>query len=153
MSVSGPKPMPTKLRVLRGETRPSRLNRHEPAPRPKRPTAPKDLSPEAKRIWRATCAELEAMGLAQKAYEAVIYVFVVAVEQHRKAAALLSAGGLLIRGERGGGLVKNPAGTQLVQFGSQIIKCAAELGLTPSALSRIQRPDAADDEIARRYFS
>jgi hypothetical protein len=48
MGRRGPAPTPTKVKMLRGETRPSRLNHREPMPSPDVPKMPADMDPEAK---------------------------------------------------------------------------------------------------------
>src|SRR5437660_1164931 len=51
MGRRGPAPTPTRLRVLRGETRPSQVNRAEPEPLAGQPVAPADLDPDAREVW------------------------------------------------------------------------------------------------------
>ena len=63
MGARGPLPTPTKLKVLRGETRPSRLNRTEPRPRSNRPRMPLDMGPVAKTVWRHVLREMGATGV------------------------------------------------------------------------------------------
>ena len=49
MGSRGPAPLPTKLKVLHGETRAARLNRNEPKPAG-RQRMPPDMSDDAKRV-------------------------------------------------------------------------------------------------------
>ena len=58
MGARGPQPTPTRLKVLRGETRPSRLNRTEPRPRGELPRMPTDLDPAARGVWRHVLREM-----------------------------------------------------------------------------------------------
>src|SRR5665811_645048 len=60
MGRRGPARMPSALKRLRGETRPSRLNDREPLPRRSVPRPPADLDPAAKLIWRRTVREMPA---------------------------------------------------------------------------------------------
>ena len=54
MGQRGPLPAPAALRILKGETRPSRL---ASAPKPQDPPPmPDDLSPEAAKVWRRVLA-------------------------------------------------------------------------------------------------
>ena len=50
MGRRGPSPTPTKVKQLRGETRPSRLNLREPMPSADLPKMPADMDPEAKAV-------------------------------------------------------------------------------------------------------
>ena len=60
MGRRGPAPLPSALKRLHGETRPSRLNDREPLPRRTAPRPPADLDPAAKAIWRRTVREMPA---------------------------------------------------------------------------------------------
>lgn len=54
MGQRGPAPLPANIRIMRGETRPSQIDR---APKPQDPPAkPADLSPEAAAVWDAILA-------------------------------------------------------------------------------------------------
>ncbi len=150
--MNGRRPMPTNLRILRGETRPSRLNRNEPKPAPRKPTCPKHLSPAAKRVFRAICVELRDMGLLSKADTFLIEVLSNAVVHYRANVEVVDLGGVLTRA-RDGNLVRNPASTPMRQHADLIVRVTAELGLSPSARSRLTAiPTERDDQIARRYF-
>ena len=48
MGRRGPAPTPTKVKMVRGETRPGRLTLHEPLPSPDVPEIPADMDAEAK---------------------------------------------------------------------------------------------------------
>jgi hypothetical protein len=49
MGQRGPAPLPAKLRILKGETRPSQLKRAPESEGP--PDLPDDLAPDAKKVW------------------------------------------------------------------------------------------------------
>ena len=133
----GRPPTPTRLKVLRGETRPSRLNRAEPAPRAGLPLAPDDLGPAAAEVWRHVLAEMGATGVITGADADVLRLYCEAVARYRQAAALLDQTGPLLQarghGARAGELVKNPL-SQIVRDNAVLVRAfARELGLTPAA--------------------
>ena len=63
MGRRGPAPTPTAVKLARGETRPSRVNYDEPTPRRRPPTMPKDIDPEARKVWRRVLREMSETGV------------------------------------------------------------------------------------------
>lgn len=128
---------PTKLKLLRGETRPSQLNRTEPQPRRGRPRMPLDMSPSAKTVWRRVLREMGATGVIAPVDADVLRVYCEAASRYVYAATTLERAGPLItaggRGARRGELVKNPL-HQVVRDNAVLLRgFARELGLTPAA--------------------
>jgi P27 family predicted phage terminase small subunit len=125
MGRRGPAPMPSTLKRLHGETRPSRLNYREPLPRR---TAPRP--PAA--IWRRTVREMPA-GVITAVDADALACYCEAVVRYRQAASLLARSAPLIRGARSGDLIANPLDRVTRGWADQIRLFARELGLTPSA--------------------
>ena len=124
---------PTRLKILHGEKRESRLNRSEPRPRTNRPRWPADLSPAAAKVWRRVMYEMGATGVITAADTDVFRTYCEAVARYEYAAKLLEQSGPLIRGARAGELVKSPL-HQVVRDNAVLVRSLArELGLTPSA--------------------
>ena len=150
MGARGPAPMPTKLKVLHGETRPARLNRSEPVPRSTRPRMPLDMSPAAIAVWRRVLREMGATGVITSADADVFRAYCESVARYAYAAKLLETSGPLVRGQKGE-LVKNPI-AQLVRDNALLVRALArELGLTPSARSGLRTEGERDlgDEVDR----
>lgn len=59
---TGRRPLPTALKLLKGETRPSRVNRNEPRP-PLGARPPAWMLPSARMEWDRLCPLLEASGV------------------------------------------------------------------------------------------
>jgi len=137
MGSRGPAPTPTRLKVLRGETRPSRLNHAAPEPRGGRPRQPADLSPAASAVWRRVLREMGATGVISAVDADILRAYCEAVSRYAYAAAALEQVGPLITaagsGARRGELVKNPL-HQVVRDNALLVRALArELGLTPAA--------------------
>jgi len=147
MGRRGPAPTPTRLKVLHGETRPSRIPAAEPVPRDVRPVPPPWLNSEARAVWDRTTAELAAMGMCHAADTDSLVVYCTAVVNHARAQQLLDAAGPLMKGTEGG-VVRNPAVATVNAAAVIINKYAREFGLTPSARVNLGRP-AADLPRAR----
>jgi P27 family predicted phage terminase small subunit len=126
--------MPTKLRVLRGESRPSQINRHEPEPLPGGPIAPDDLSPEAKAVWERVLREVGQTGVIRGADADVYRMYCEAVVRYRQAEGLLrQTGPLVVDRHHGGAAVRSPL-HQIVRDNAVLVRAlAGELGLTPAA--------------------
>ena len=132
MGKRGPQKQPTNLRVLHGETRPSRVNTSEPVPRNRAPEPPDDMSAMERAEWDRILPELQAMDLAYAADRDVIRAYCSAVVRHAEAMHLVNTTGPLMRG-RNGDVVKNPAVAMARDAGSALLQFARELGLTPAA--------------------
>jgi len=143
MGSRGPAPLPTKLKILHGETRTARLNRNEPKPAG-RPRMPPDMSDEAKRVWRRVIRDFGATGVITAADADALRTYCEAVVRYVQAARTLEASGPLVRGARSGELVKNPL-HQIVRDNAILLRAfARELGLTPSARTGLTIGNEAD---------
>ena len=139
--------MPTNLKILHGETRPSRINQHEPTPSSKPVTCPSWLCPEAKREWQRLAPELIRLGVLTHLDRDSLAVYCDAVVRYREAAAVIQERGVMVVGAQGQ-TVKNPA-LQVARDQAMVIKAfGRELGLTPSSRSGIAVPEAEDDLLA-----
>ena len=133
MGRRGPTPTPTALKILRGETRPSRINRDEPRPVGELVPIPDDLPAEAQAVWRRVLREFGHTGVIRGADGDVMRIYCETVARYEKASRLLDQSGPLIKGARGGVLVKNPL-HQVVRDNAVLVRSlAGELGLTPAA--------------------
>lgn len=134
---------PTALKLLHGETRPSRLNLDEPQPRDGVPDPPDWLSAETRAVWDRTSAELAAMGLLTTADRDALAVYCQAVVHHAAAVREVEGRGLLVKG-RGGVMVKNPA-CQMVREQAVLIKIMGQqFGLTPTARASLTTGPSSD---------
>ena len=148
MGRRGPAPLPTKLKLLHGETRPSRLNAYPAQPAPHAPVKPADLGEAATVVWDRVMAE-QAPSIICAAHTDILHAYCEAVVRHDEAVRLLARSGLLIRGARGQELVRNPL-LAIVHSEADLMRLyARELGLTPSSVSAFpDRRPAEDDGMA-----
>lgn len=149
MGKRGPAPMPTKLRMLRGETRPSQINYQEPKPKAELPTRPENLGEAAGVVWDRVIDTYAATGVLTAVDTDVFRAYCEAVARYEYAAKLLEQSGPLVRGQRGE-LVKNPL-HQVVRDNADLLRqFARELGLTPASRSGLKGKDHDEgDEIDR----
>ena len=131
MGRRGPAPTPTKVKILRGETRPSRVNYREPIPSSDVPKMPADMDAEAKVVWRRVISSMGHLGVIRVPDSDILRCYCEAVSRYAQAARLYAGSGPLVR--RDGGLVKNPLHQVIRDDSDQIRLFARELGLSPSA--------------------
>lgn len=151
----GPKPKPTKLKLLQGTARPDRVNDKEPQPdQPRRPLAcPHYIEGEARKEWRRLVKQLHAIGLATKIDRAALEQYVTLYARWLQAHENIKADGLTIKTKLGFEIV-NPNISIANKATELMLKLAAEFGLTPSARTRlkIEKPQGAEDDTAARLF-
>lgn len=137
---------PTALKILHGETRPSRLNNAEPIPASMEVVPPEDLSEEAIVIWNELAADLIRTGVL-KPWDARMYGdYCEAVVSSREAQAHLDEEGEVIdypvfnrSGEEVSSRpVVNPWWKIRMEASDKMAKGAARFGLTPADRSRLQ---------------
>lgn len=135
MGSRGPAPMPTPLKLLRGETRPSRVNFDEPKPGGA-PRMPEGMSAASKKIWRRIIRDYGRTGVVTAADSDVLRAYCDAIVRYVDADKVLQASGPLVRGHSRE-LVRNPL-HQIVRDNAVLLRgFARELGLTPSARSGV----------------
>jgi P27 family predicted phage terminase small subunit len=133
MGDRGPSKLPTKLKLLRGETRSSRLNRQAPKPRGTGPKMPIGMSREAQQVWRRQVKAMALTGVLTVVDTDSLRAYCDAVARYNKAARLLDESGPLVRGARSGELVKNPL-HQVVRDNAILVRLfARELGFVPGS--------------------
>ena len=144
MGRRGPAPSPTALKLLRGETRPSRINRAEPEPAGGFPAMPADLDAEAAAEWRHVEAEMAATGVIRAVDRMLLRAYCEAASRYLQAVRMYATSGPLIRDREHRGVVKNPL-HQIIRDNEATLRgLARELGLSPSSRAGIvaERPSA-----------
>lgn len=140
MPRTGRPPIPTKLKLLHGETRSERINRREPKPVDGYPSMPAGMDPRSKRVWRRVREAWGPTRIIQKPDRDALRTYCDAVVSYERGIETLMASGLLLTG-KDGQLVKNPL-HQIVRDNAKLILLfAREFGLTPSARSSIRAPE------------
>jgi P27 family predicted phage terminase small subunit len=107
---------------------------------------PADMDAEAKVVWRRVLRDMRHTGVIRAADSDVFRCYCEAVSRYAQAARLYAQSGPIIRGARGGDLVKNPLHQVARDNADEIRQLARELGLSPSARVglRIEREHALD---------
>ena len=130
MGSRGPAPSPTKVKLLKGETRPSRVNYREPVPAAGGPKMPADMDTAAKVVWRRVVRD-SPEGVIRSIDADSLRCYCEAVSRYAQAARLYAQSGPLLNTRAG--VVKNPLHQVVREQAEAIRMFARELGLTPSS--------------------
>ena len=141
----GRKPIPTYLKILRGNPGKRALNHDEPVPVGNLIDPPDWMSEAQKAGWNYAI-ENAPLGLLRKLDCSVLTTWVVAEDLHRKATQQLERSGLLVKSPNAGVPIQSPFLPIVNKQASLMIKAAEQLGFTPASRSRIQLIEAFTDE-------
>lgn len=153
----GRKPKPTLVKQVLGNPGNRPFNDNEPAVASRQLQPPPGMLPDAQAEWDRVADDLVACGLVTIADLASLAVYCTAYGRWVQAERLLAAAaidnpeteGLTIETPNGA-VIQNPLLGIRNKAAADLMKAAAELGMTPSARSRVQAkaPDKADPAAA-----
>jgi P27 family predicted phage terminase small subunit len=156
----GRKPKPTHLKLVKGNPGKRPINEREPVPTNKLPSPPAFLADEAKVEWGRVSEELYRIGVLTDIDRAALAAYCQAYARwaaaekaiNAMAAADLVAGGLLTSTSNGN-KIQNPLVGIANKAAADMVRYAAEFGMTPSARSRIKAEGRDEkDDPAAQYF-
>jgi len=134
----GRKPKPTALKISQGNPGRRPLNTREPHPEVGIPERPAHLGPEACAEWDRVTAILQVLGIITKIDRAALAAYCVAFARWVEAEQKLKEQGLVVRAPQTGYPMQNPYLSIANTAMTQMIRLAAEFGMTPSSRSRLQ---------------
>lgn len=133
----GRKPVPTALKLIRGNPGHRPLNEQEPVRVPRLPSPPKELTARAKTIWRRDGRKLMQTGVITDLDEAAFAAYCSSYARFLDASDLLGKSSLLIRSQQHG-LVVNPLLRIVRESQEAFLKALTEFGMTPSSRARLK---------------
>ena len=141
----GRKPKPSGLKLITGTDRADRGNPDEPQPQPACPEPPDHLKAEARAEWTRVSHQLNALGILSEIDRAALGAYCQAYSRWVQAETALDrmadrdamTHGLMIR-TQGGNAIQNPLVGTANKAMADMMRYAAEFGMTPSARSRIR---------------
>ena len=159
MTLRGPKPTPTNVKLILDNPGNRPINHFEPRPQMPMPLAPAHLNEAAKAEWSRVCDELDRLGLLTGLDRAALAAYAQAYgrwEQAEEALARmaerdLTTHALMIRTSNGNA-VQNPLVGAANKAMADMMRYAAEFGMTPSARSRIAVEGYGGDDDALAKF-
>jgi P27 family predicted phage terminase small subunit len=156
---AGRKPKPTHLKLIAGTSRASRLNDAEPILEPLLPTPPAELSVDALEEWEKVSRRLLAAGILTAIDRAALAAYCQAYGRWLQAERALAAtakhdaitAGLLIKTTKGNA-IQNPLVGIANKAKSDMVRYAAEFGMTPSSRTRVRSTNPSPDDPADHFF-
>lgn len=135
----GRKPIPTKLKVLRGNPGKRKANVTEPKPVAAIPDCPKHLSSEAKAEWNRIVPELMSLGLLTRVDRAALAGYCQAWGRWVKAEDELAKTAEIVKTTQGNA-IQNPWLSVANRAWDQLSKALVGFGMDPSSRTRIHAP-------------
>lgn len=161
MSV-GRKPKPTALRLIEGNRGKRALPKKEAVIALAEPTPPSFLCDDAKVEWGRVCSELYAAGLMTELDRAALGAYCAAYGRWAQAerainrmAAKDELNAALMIKTVSGNAIQNPLVGIANKAKSDVVRYAAEFGMTPSARARVTAtpPNEKEENPLRKFFS
>jgi len=161
MATTGPKPKPTALKLVTGNPGKRALPKNEAVVALSEPTPPAFLCDDAKVEWGRVCSALYAAGLMTELDRAALAAYAAAYGRWAQAERAINTmagkdginAALLIKTKEGNA-IQNPLVGIANKARNDVVRFAAEFGMTPSARSRVSAtPEENEKENkAARYF-
>jgi len=158
--IRGPKPKPTHLKLVQGNPGKRAINRREPKVAPALPEPPDHLGEAARQEWERVAHEMYQTGILTRLDRATLAAYCQAYERWRTAERTLAemaqrdqlTHGLMIR-TTNGNPIQNPIVGIANKAAADMVRYAAELGITPSARSRIHAEAQDSQDPAEEFFT
>jgi P27 family predicted phage terminase small subunit len=146
MPVRGSKPVPTKLRILRGNPRQHALPKNEPKPPSGIPDPPEHLTPEAREHWDEVREPLAKIGLLTVIDGEALAGYCESRALWVAAKKKLAEQGITVSSPNGYE-IPSPSLSIAMRAQKEMRAWLAEFGMTPSSRSRVKagEPGEASD--------
>ncbi len=140
---NGPRRLSNAEKRKRGETRPSRTNIGEPQYEQARPDPPDWLDASALEEWARKVEQLHSAGVLTVVDDCALALYCLCWAKVRELIPIVAKEGHSVTAANGG-VVRNPNSVALSQAETALNRAMVELGLTPSARTRVKalpKPD------------
>lgn len=128
--------MPTRMKLVKGERRPSRVNYNEPEPSADAISPTESLDEQERAIWNARVAELADAGVLANTDCVQLTRYCQTLALYQNALAKVKQSDQVIAGYRGSP-VTNPYARRCDVLNKQLTAMEAEFGMTPSSRTRV----------------
>lgn len=158
----GPKKKPTALKLIEGNRGHRPLNENEPKPEAGMPVRPAHLDPDACAEWDRVAPELYATGVLTVVDGAALGAYCTAFSVWAKAERRIQAQarnddtvlaeGLTIK-TKSGNIIQNPLLGIANVARRDMVRMAADLGLTPSSRANLEGRKRDEDPTDKKFFA
>lgn len=160
MPPRGRKPKPTHLKIISGNPGKRKLNEDEPKPDLSLPMPPPHLSDDAKVEWGRVSEELYRIGLLSDIDRSALAAYCQAYGRWAQAERAINkmaendtvTGALMVK-TKNGNAIQNPLVGTANKAMADMIRYAAEFGMTPSARTRFSGNGAENQKEGRKVPS
>ncbi|MEZ4714288.1 MAG: phage terminase small subunit P27 family [Caldilineaceae bacterium] len=136
--MAGRPPKPTHLKILQGNPGKRAINKAEPKPAAKKPSAPKHLTGEAKREWTRMSKRLYELGLLTEVDRAALAMYCTTWARYVRAEEELSRVDVEWVAKTDRGYQHQSAWLQVSNQAMKLMKgLLVEFGMTPSSRSKV----------------
>lgn len=135
--MAGRKPLPTRLKLIRGNPGKRPLNEREPEPKLATPTCPQILQGESRKEWRRATRELRALGLLARIDRAALAAYCRTWGRWVEAEEKIAATGEIVKAPSGYP-IQNPYLSISNRALENMHRFLTEFGMTPSSRSRLR---------------
>ncbi len=159
--ITGRKPKPTQLKLVTSNPGKRKVNGKEAKAKAAIPVPPAHLTADAVEEWNRVATELFNLGILSEIDRAALAAYAMAygrwVQAERAIAKMAEkdqlTGGLMIKTSNGNA-IQNPLVGTANKAAADMMRYAAEFGMTPSARSRISaEPPQESGDPADRFFA
>ncbi|MCF6304369.1 MAG: phage terminase small subunit P27 family [Rhodobacteraceae bacterium] len=150
----GRKPKPTALKLLTGNPGKRTLPNDEPQIPPHLPPVPEHLNKVAREEWARVSESLYNCGILTSLDRAALGAYCTSYSRWSEAEIKLEADGFTIETSLGT-IIQSPLVGIANKAAADMVRYAAEFGMTPSARSRVKIAENAEDKptAAARYLA
>ena len=137
---SGRRPMPSAWRAAHGHGQPPPLVSAIHPPPTEEPKLPDDISEDAQYKWLEVTDIMRTMGTLSVAYSDLLRLYCQTWDTYQKAYKRMHSSGLVVVNKKSGAKKASPYALVVRQAQQNLVRMQTELGLTPSAKSRLVVP-------------
>lgn len=148
----GRKPKPTETKRREGNPGRRPLNDREPAIPAGAPVKPPHVTGPAAECWTWLCDQLDQMGLLAQCDQAIVTLYCDAWADYVASLETIETEGRQLLSEKTGAVYNHPATNNAFAYRKQLHQYAVELGLSPSARSRVTATGAPAEKDDRDKF-
>ena len=152
----GPKPKPTRLKILTGNPGKRPMNTNEPRSKGGLPTPPRHLSASVRKVWKRLREQIKGSGIATSLDTVAFEMLCKSYADYLDACEKVSQFGAVWIDKGEAKIPKfaySPYWAVMNREWKKVQTMLVEFGLTPSSRSRVQAsPDVAADQQESRFF-
>lgn len=145
MANPGKKPLPTRLKIIKGTDQPCRMRKDEPKPKTDKLAKPQKLSPVADAQWDRIIEELRSAKLLTNVDTHALAMYCEAYATWIESLEKIRSEGVVVMTENG-----YPKQSPYFLIGNkafdQMKALLVEFGMTPSSRTRVSAVDTDDDD-------